>query len=76
MTAKPDIITSEQHGLWSFRGASRRGKAWLRRNVPDTEYDIVAAEHPYGMDIACVALRDGLRLQDAATGRFASLPEG
>jgi hypothetical protein len=73
MTRKADIITAEWNGLWSFEGNTRRGRAWLQRWV--SSESPIWGEHRPCFDIACGALRDGLRLQDATTGRFAALPQ-
>jgi hypothetical protein len=76
MARKADIITSDHGSIWSFAGCTKRGKAWLARNLADHagEHHTAYAEARYAVDIAFGALHDGLRLQDAATGRFASLP--
>jgi len=74
MTTKADIVTSNEGSLWIFLSKTRRGRNWLTRNVADSENGVAIAEHRYGFDIALGALNDGLRLQDTATGRFASSP--
>jgi hypothetical protein len=72
MARKADIITTELHGLWSFVGNTRRGRAWLHEWV--SSESPIWGEHRQCYAIAIAALQDGLRLQDAATGRFARLP--
>ncbi len=76
MARKADIITSNHGTIWSFHGNSRRGKGWLERNLAEHagEYNTAHAEARFAFDIAMGAMQDGLRLQDAATGRFARLP--
>lgn len=68
---KPDIITSNQGAIRTFCGNTRRGRAWIMRNIADSDMGAAVAEHRHGSDIVMGALNDGLRLQDAATGRFA-----
>lgn len=69
---KADIITSEWHGLWSFEGNTKRGQAWLQHWV--SSESPIWGEHRPSFDIACAALHNGLRLQDATSRRFARLP--
>lgn len=75
MSRKADIVTSDEGSIWRFVAATRKGWNWLLDNCEGAYDSQVICEHRYGFDIACGALRDGLRLQDADTRRFARLPD-
>lgn len=77
MSAKPraaDIATSCEGSLWTFMGRTPRGRLWLARHVDDSENGAAVAESRYGMDIACGALRAGLRLQGHRVGALCVPP--
>lgn len=73
---KPDILSTNLGTIITIEGQTRRGIAWLRRNVSaaglqsglETGCD---CDHRYGVDILQGALAAGLTLQDANTGRIA-----
>lgn len=67
-----DLVSVNLGTIIVITPASVRGRAWMRRNVPDsrqTRSGAVDCEHRCGIDILLGAKEAGLRLQDARTGR-------
>jgi hypothetical protein len=72
---KADIIMANGGSIWAFNAGTLRGRSWLLENCEGAYDTRVLVEHRYGYDIAIGAMRAGLKLQDANTGRVARMPK-
>lgn len=66
-TQRADIVTTFSGSIILFAGTTPQGKRWLTRSIGHER----CAEHRYGIDIIQGAINDGLRVQDAQSGRIA-----
>ena len=66
-TPQADIVTSFYGSIVTFDPQTAKGRRWLTRNIGHERM----AEHRYGIDIIHGAINDGLRVQDAQSGRIA-----
>ena len=66
-TPRADIVTTFTGSIIMFAGTTAHGRRWLTRNIGHERM----AEHRFGVDIIHGAINDGLRVQDAASGRIA-----
>lgn len=73
----PDFLSSHQGSIILLTPLTDAASELLADNVPnsaDTPGNTLPIEGRFFLDIAYSLLADGLTMQDAATGRMASLP--
>lgn len=74
----PDFISANQGSIVTLTALTQRALDWVDLNLDDEASPHLATvdiDSRYFLDIAIGLLSDGLSMQDANTGRMASIPE-